>query len=629
MASILHELHPNAGVWVSAQDLSGDQFEAFWSNVSTAYADGYLAGVVFGPHVRVSFPDFVARAQQHGRNISIAQARRGIPVRQYPDITHTLSSQFPISGWHSAWSLTHGRQTVCPLPQFSASIIRLRSNGSTPNVGVGAYSEGLGDDLNKVMWSAMAEDATLTPEEITAQYARYFFGAEKADVWVKALAGLERNWQGTPGSNNVAIPQTLALLEHAVLGATPPLNAGGGTAGTEAALIGNVPTADTSTAAAAARKRATMEWLLANSTDWRAQMYLKRGYYDAYVQGRYQCEVEGNVATAYAALAKALSNETALQTALAAAAAALKRNCTTSNTTLLAWRKHVVDLTAALNRSVGVEVVGNQDVGLNVETIDTPISDAAFLLAQIGTIASMPSTLAQMQAVVKLVRWTDAGPGGFYDYLGAPGGAAATAIAAPHLNRGEGFDADPGYYLTPLIVGPTPQSADFTQRLAWSTMAMSFFDPAVVVLSYHNLSPTATYVAEVVFNAEREPAAGAGGGGGGGGGGDGRGGGMQRMASSSDPSSHRHGDVGQDAYSYGEFQLLANGNVQVWPKPPLQYALPPTPMQVTRLSIPMSETAGGNLTLSCRQPPGLTGNGRTCQITEVWLKLSSSSSSVL
>ena len=51
VAAVLDKVHPSAGVWVSAQDLSGDGFDQFWRNVSSAYADGYLAGVVFGPHV--------------------------------------------------------------------------------------------------------------------------------------------------------------------------------------------------------------------------------------------------------------------------------------------------------------------------------------------------------------------------------------------------------------------------------------------------------------------------------------------------------------------------------------------------------------------------------------------------
>jgi hypothetical protein len=54
---------------------------------------------------------------------------------------------------------------------------------------------GLGDDLNKIIWSSMAADPALSPRDITAQYARYFFGAANEALWVEALTGLEvRGW---------------------------------------------------------------------------------------------------------------------------------------------------------------------------------------------------------------------------------------------------------------------------------------------------------------------------------------------------------------------------------------------------------------------------------------------------
>ena len=60
-----------------------------------------LLQVVYGPHVRVPLTEYVRRA-----------TLAGAPVRQYPDITHTLSDQYPLPNWHPAWSLTHGRQAV-------------------------------------------------------------------------------------------------------------------------------------------------------------------------------------------------------------------------------------------------------------------------------------------------------------------------------------------------------------------------------------------------------------------------------------------------------------------------------------------------------------------------------------
>ena len=70
-------------------------------------------------------------------------------------------------------------------------------------------------------------------------------------------------------------------------------------------------------------------------------------------------------------------------------------------------------------------------------------------------------------------------------------------------------------------------------------------------------------------------------------------------------------------------RLVANGNVTVWPPAPQQYAPPPFPMAVTAVPIPRGETGSGRLTLACSRPPGLGGNGRTCEIAEVWLVVAS------
>ena len=64
------------------------------------------------------------------------------------------------------------------MPRMMESIVRLRGNGSTPTIGVGAYSEGTNDDLNKAVWSAIAANPNTTIEDLVGQYARYHFGAE-------------------------------------------------------------------------------------------------------------------------------------------------------------------------------------------------------------------------------------------------------------------------------------------------------------------------------------------------------------------------------------------------------------------------------------------------------------------
>jgi hypothetical protein len=98
-----------------------------------------------------------------------------------PDITHTVETGFPVPMWDYAWSSTHGREAINPAPLRFEAIIRLRNNGSTPTVGYSAYSEGLNDDFNKNLWSALTMEPKSSAENLTRQYARTFFGSDNEE----------------------------------------------------------------------------------------------------------------------------------------------------------------------------------------------------------------------------------------------------------------------------------------------------------------------------------------------------------------------------------------------------------------------------------------------------------------
>eukprot|EP00911_Craspedida_sp_UC1_P002835 UC1_evm1s2078 len=280
--------------------------------VDSIFSPGGDGGVAYGPHVSVPLSDFVARMPA------------GYQVRQYPDICHSLGAQFAIPRWHEAYKATHGRQAINPMPQFSAHIVRLRSNGSTPTVGVGAYSEGVHDDLNKCIWSAMAQDNSLSVQDVVAQYARYHFGKHAEQMKV-ALLSLEQNWVGANGdlAANTGVLSTLSLLQQVE-------------------------------AAVSARE---ME------ENWRLQTALYRGYYDAVVQARLRVDRSAAQA-ARAALADA--PRAGSQKAIAAALNALKPNATRDDPIVAAWVARALALASALNSSVGAEVLQSQAVSLNV-----------------------------------------------------------------------------------------------------------------------------------------------------------------------------------------------------------------------------------------------------------------------
>ena len=90
-------------------------------------------------------------------------------------------------------------------------------------------------------------------------------------------------------------------------------------------------------------------------------MYLKRAYYDAYVQRRYIHEVELNEQKALDALAAAATNTTGTMAAIIAARAALNASDPDSNTTDF-YRKRVVELADILNVTIGADVSSLQHV---------------------------------------------------------------------------------------------------------------------------------------------------------------------------------------------------------------------------------------------------------------------------
>ena len=61
-------------------------------------------------------------------------------------------------------------------------------------------------------------------------------------------------------------------------------------------------------------------------------------------------------------------------------------------------------------------------------------------------------------------------------------------------------------------------------------------------------------------------------------------------------------------------RLAANGNIEIHP-----YIPKPNPTAPLEFDIPVEATRGGTLTLEWTRPPGLGGNGRGCDVAEVWL----------
>jgi len=197
----------------------------------------------------------------------------------------------------------------------------------------------------------------------------------------------------------------------------------------------------------------------------------------------------------------------------------------------------------------------------NLDTLETPVTDLPWLRKQIAAIRKLEPSNQQIAAIKKLLARTDPGPGGFYDELG-------NLTNRPHLILGPGFREDPEFRVSALTGFSYPDRLGDTAPIAWKRWAESLFD-APLKMQYGELDPSAQYRVRIVYSGD-----------------------ARRV----------------------RIRLLANNKHEIHP-----LMLRPWPPQALEFDIPPEATAKGELHLAWTREQGLGGNGRGCQVSEVWL----------
>jgi hypothetical protein len=507
----LHRFHPGAQMWVSPQGFNQawlDEFIAILQNEQPAW----LSGIVFGPQVRVSLPELR----------KLVPAR--YPIRNYPDITHSRQCQFPVPDWDTAFAVTSGREGINPRPLDYAAIFRLLQPHT---IGFITYSEGCNDDVNKALWSALGWNPDTDVTEVLRGYSRYFIGERYADAFAQGLLALERNWKG-PLLANESVETTLQQFQDMERNAAP------------------------------------RELL-----NWRFQMALYRAYYDAYVRRRliYETDLEQHAmdrlreARQRGSLVTLRDAETVLDHALT------QRIATD-------WRARIFELAEALFQSIRLQSSVERykaiavDRGATLDTLDYPLNNRPWLRERFAALRKLPSENARLEGIEAILRWTDPGPGGFYDDLG-------NVSRQPHLVSALPYAKDPAFLESPHagfeegeVVDEPDEKPDQAWRYSWLNHAESLNDAPLTVV-YSGLDPKAGYKVRVVY------------------GGD---------------SPKR------------KIRLMANDDTEIHP-----LMTKPWPVRPIEFAVPASATAGGTLRLRWTREAGLGGNGRGCQVSEVWL----------
>ena len=200
----LRKTHKEAQMWPSAQAPHGqpDWGERFIEGMRRQPPQ--IDGVITGPN-RAFPPDELRR---------LLPMR--YPIRLYPDITHNVRCEYPVhtprEDWHYALAAALSRECINPRPQEYRQIHRL----TRPYVvGSVSYSEGVNDDVNKMVWADMDFCPDRPLRETLCDYARFFIWQAPAQEIADLILSLERNWQGDP-AENPHIEDTLRRAERLV-----------------------------------------------------------------------------------------------------------------------------------------------------------------------------------------------------------------------------------------------------------------------------------------------------------------------------------------------------------------------------------------------------------------------------
>lgn len=370
LAAPLQKHHAKAGIWLSLQGYTPDECNYVYQYIRSR-SPKWLAGLVVGPG-----------------SPSPEDTRAALPVqyklRHYPDITHTVRCDFPVSWWDPAFAFTLGREPVNPQPYYYTAAYRAIAPYINGFIG---YSDGAHDDLNKMIWNLLGWNASADPREMVRQYTGFFFGAAMKDAAADGVLALEKNWEGSIVENG-SITTTLSHWQK--LEAAAP------------ALKGN----------------------------WRWQMLLLRAYYDAYTRLRQIRETELERAACEALLAG--------PQAIDAAERILRQ---ADSCVQPAWRSKIVALCDALFRSVSLQTsvakykASGNERGAVLDFLDRPLNNRWWIEDEFKRIRQLPAE-AQRLAIDTLAHWEQPGIGSFYDDVGHVG-------KNPHVVRGEDLRTDP------------------------------------------------------------------------------------------------------------------------------------------------------------------------------------------
>ena len=447
VAVVLNKYHPKAKIWISPQAFrpTSNWLDSFYSNVNRK--NHWFGGVVFGPWVKTPLPEI--------RKI----VDRSIPIRRYPDITHSISSQYPVTDWDLAYVMTLGRECYNPRPLAEKMIHNALDEWAEGSL---SYSEGINDDVNKFVWSDQDWNPDTPVIETLRDYGRLFVHPDISENIARGLLALERNWEG-PLLSNRSVEMTLLQWQELEKNVLPEIR-----------------------------------------ENYRFQMCLLRAYYDAYIRERliHETALERE---AKESLRKA--SNTGSENAMNKAESILKQKL--DNPVAQDYKDQCWKIADFLFEKIGSQLSvkkhwAKDGRGNFMDYIDVPLNDAVWLFSQFRKIRNMSDENKRLSAIDQLLNRTNPGPGGFYHNLGE---SARIFL----IDKYPSWEEDPGSLKSPRVsfgVGlqgeewvHTVQAKGFdgsATPLSWMNQLTTLYDTPLNLV-YDDLDTRANYILKVAY----------------------------------------------------------------------------------------------------------------------------------
>lgn len=435
---VLHKYHPNAQIWMSPQGYSADWMNKFIRIMKSK--PKAISGIVHGPWTRMDADSL--------RKVVPAE----YPIRRYPDITHTIDAQYYVPDWDFAYTVTENRESINPRPLDQQTVFKAVNPDSFK--GFISYSEGVNDDVNKMIWSGLGWNRETPIIEILRDYSRYFIGSKYADDFAQGLLNLEKNWRG-PLLTNQSVYTHHAIFQTMEKEATPEVK-----------------------------------------LNWRFQMALYRSYYDAYTRSRYLYERHlEDQALSILRRAQEMGTIRAVQKAQNILAKA------SDNRVSPEWRQRTFELAEALFQSIRMQLsVPKYHAiatirGANLDLIDSPLNNRFWFESQFEKIVGIKHDSLRLKAIDEILNWENPGPGGYYDDLGDPKNQ-------PHIVLKNNYEKDPNSFHEAFAGLPGGYSLEMDRiknwRVSWKTYMQTIYG-LPLELRYDNLNPEAQYQVKVTY----------------------------------------------------------------------------------------------------------------------------------